>query len=82
VRNALERIHLGYRIGDDFLGRQARIDDAIHERRVGAVLEQPPHEIGQQIFMRATGAYTRQAYFPHGRALTLSYSSRSHAVQR
>ena len=35
------------RVGHHFFGRQARIDDAIDERSVGAVLEQPTHEIWQ-----------------------------------
>ena len=30
-----------------------RIGDAVDERRVGAVLQQPPHEVGQQVLMTA-----------------------------
>jgi hypothetical protein len=41
------------RIGDDVGDADRRIRDPVHERRVGAVLEQPPHEVGQQVLVGA-----------------------------
>ena len=41
------------RVGDDFVDRLPLVDDAIDERGVGAVFEQPPHEIRQQILVTA-----------------------------
>ncbi len=46
-------IDLRDRVRHHGFGGQTRIDDAIHERRVGAVLQQTSHEIRQQIFVRA-----------------------------
>ncbi len=42
----------GHRIGDEFGDGDARIDDAIDKRRVGAVLEQPAHEVREQRLVR------------------------------
>ena len=36
------------RIGDELGNVDAGIDDAVDERCVGAVLEQPAHEVGEQ----------------------------------
>ena len=36
------------RIRDELRNIDAGIDDAIDERRVGAVLQQPAHEVGEQ----------------------------------
>jgi hypothetical protein len=41
------------RIGDDVGDAHRRIGDPVHERRVGAVLEQAPHEVGQQVLVGA-----------------------------
>ncbi len=41
------------RIGDDFVDRHIGVGDAIDERCIGAVFEQPPHEIGQQFLVAA-----------------------------
>ena len=41
------------RIGDDLVDRLALVDDAIDEGGVGAVLEQPAHQIGEQILVAA-----------------------------
>ena len=41
------------RIGDQPLERRVRIADLMHEGAVRAVLEQPAHEIGEQIAMPA-----------------------------
>ena len=46
------RDHL-HRVGDDAGDRQVRIDDAVDEGGIGAVLEQSAHKVGQQILMAA-----------------------------
>ena len=40
------------RVARDFLGRDLGIDDLVHEGRIRTILQQPPHEIGQQVPMR------------------------------
>ena len=39
------------RIGDDVVDRRALVDEAVDEGGVGAVLEEPAHEIGEQILV-------------------------------
>ena len=39
------------RISGDEIGRDIVIEERVHERRVGAILEQAPHKIRQQVFM-------------------------------
>ena len=41
------------RIGQQLIDRTVRIGDLVHERGVGAVLQQPAHEIGEQRLVRA-----------------------------
>ena len=41
------------RIGDDLLDRRFLVDDAVDEGGVGAVLEQAPHQIGEQVLVAA-----------------------------
>ncbi len=41
------------RVGDDRIDRLAVVDDAVDERGVGAVFEQPPHQIGEQFLVAA-----------------------------
>ena len=48
-RHRANRIHW---IGDQVLNRHRRIGDAVHERRVRAVLQKAAHQIGQQRFVR------------------------------
>ena len=55
VRDRCQAPHLGHRISDDVINRCRIISEAIDERRVGAVLQQTPHEISQQVFMAAHG---------------------------
>ena len=45
------RQHLGDGILHHFLDRIALVEKTGHERRVRAVLEQAPHEIGEQVFV-------------------------------
>jgi hypothetical protein len=44
------------RIGRDRRRRDSLVDDLVDEGGVGAVLQQPPHEIGQQVACAPTGA--------------------------
>ena len=53
MRNALQRLHFSQWIGDHGRRRQPRIDNAVDEGGVRAVLEQSAHEVGQQILVRA-----------------------------
>ena len=50
---AAEPVDYRDRIARDLLRGHALVDDLVHERAVGAVLEQAPHEVGEQIVMRA-----------------------------
>ncbi len=81
MRNTLERIDLGDRIGNDLFRRQTRIDDAVDERRVGAVLEQAPHEIRQQVFMRAHRRIHAAGVFAPGPAHHAVVQLRAHSMQ-
>ena len=71
----------GDRIGDDLLDRQGLVDDPVDEGGVGAVLQQPAHQIGEQVFMTAD-----RGVDPHRQArLVRSHDLRverlAHAVQ-
>ena len=81
MRHALERVDLGHRIGHHLFGGQARIDDAIDERGIGAVLEQTPHEIGQQVFVRAHRGVHAAGKPSPGPAHHAVVQLRAHAVQ-
>ena len=81
MRHALQCVHFGHRIGHHLLGRQARIDDAIDERRVGAVFEQAPHEVGQQVLVRAHGRVHAAGIFAPGPAHHAVVQLRAHAMQ-
>ena len=52
MTQAVERAQLVERIGDYVVERDALVHEAIHERGVGAVLEQPPDEVRQQVRVR------------------------------
>ena len=81
MRHALERVDFGDRIGHHFFGGQARIDDAIDERGVGAVLEQTPHQIGQQVFVRAHRRVHAAGKLAPGPAHHAVVQLRAHAMQ-
>ena len=81
MRHAFERVHFGDRIRHHFFGRQARIDDAIDERSIGAVLQQAPHQIGQQVFMRAHRRIDAAGKLAPGPAHHAVVELRAHAVQ-
>ena len=49
----VEGLDRGDRVGGDRLGRQVLVDDLVDEGRVGAVLEQPAHQVGEQVAVRA-----------------------------
>ena len=53
MRLLRQRVHFGDRIADDVGDGRLLIDDAIDERRVGAVLQQAAHQVRQQVFVRA-----------------------------
>jgi hypothetical protein len=42
-----------HRVGDDLVDRLLVVDDAVDKRGVGAVFEQSPHQIGEQLLMTA-----------------------------
>ena len=45
----------GHRVRDYLLYVNTFVNNAIDERRIGAVLKQASHEIGQQVFVAADG---------------------------
>jgi hypothetical protein len=51
-----QRLHLLHRVLHQVLQRHAFVGDAVDERGVGAVLQQPPHQVGQQ---RVVAAHRR-----------------------
>ena len=55
MRNAAQGHYLVHRIGDDFVDRRGIVGKPVHERRIGAVLEKAPNEVGKQILMAADG---------------------------
>ena len=48
-----ERRGHGHRVGDQVGGRQGFVGDAVDEAGIGAVFQQAPHQVGQQVFVRA-----------------------------
>ena len=81
MRHALERVDFGDRIGHHLFGRQAGIDDAIDERGVGAILEQAPHQVRQQVFVRAHRRVHAAGVLAPGPAHHAVVQLRAHAVQ-
>ncbi len=53
INGRAKRTHSRHGIGDDRLFRHGRIDQTMHEAGIGAVLQQPAHQIGEQVLMRA-----------------------------
>ena len=53
VRETLQALQIRDRVAHDVGHRHLLVHEPIHERRVGAVLQQPPHEIRQQILVLA-----------------------------
>ena len=53
MRLGRQRGHLGDRVGDDLRHRHVLVLEPVDEGRVGAVLQQPSDQIGQQILMAA-----------------------------
>jgi hypothetical protein len=53
VRDRVERSHDFDRIADQVVDRHVLVGDAVDEAGVGAVLQQPAHEVGQQVFVAA-----------------------------
>ncbi len=69
------------RIGDELRQIHVRIDDPVHERRIGAVFEKPPHEVGQQRFVRADRRIDSARAAPSVRGNDLVVQTFAHAVQ-
>ena len=55
MRPAAVGLGEGNRVDDQRRDGDRRVDDPVDERAVGAVLEQPPHEVGEQRLVRADG---------------------------
>ncbi len=53
IGHASLRAHTRRRIGDDVRDRHSDVADAIDERRVRAVFEEPPYKVRQQVLMAA-----------------------------
>ncbi len=69
------------RVAHDLLERHVLVHEPVHERGVGAVLEQAPHQVGQQVRMRSDGrigAYGREIFEAASR---LVVQQAAHAVQ-
>ena len=79
--NALERIDFGDGVGHHLFRRKAGIDDAVDERRVGAILEQAPDEIRQQVFMCADRRIDAAGVFAPGPAHHAVVQLRAHSMQ-
>ena len=79
----LDRQPLGrrHRIGDDVFDRRGVIDDAVDEGGVGAVLEQPADEVGQQILVGADGSVDAAAISFRPGTGQLLVKRLAHAVQ-
>jgi hypothetical protein len=72
---------LSDRIGDQLRNVHVRIDDAIHERSVGAILEQPAHEVGEQGLVRSDGRVDAACAVPFIGTHDLVIKALTHAVQ-
>ena len=81
MRLRFERLEARHRIGDQRLDRRALIDQAIDERGVGAVLQEPPHEIGEQILMPADRRIDAARELRRAEADDLVVERLAHAVQ-
>jgi hypothetical protein len=53
MRDVIELFHLAHRVGNDVLDRRLVVGKPVDERGVGAVLQQPAHQIGEQVLMAA-----------------------------
>ncbi len=69
------------RVADHALDRQRFVDDAVHERGVRAVLEQAPHEVRQELLVRADGRVNAAGQGAARRVGELRVQLLAHAVQ-
>jgi hypothetical protein len=53
MRDRLQPFHLADGIGDDVLDRRLVVGQPVDEGRVGPVLQQPAHQVGQQVLVAA-----------------------------
>ena len=68
-------------ISDDLLAARLGLHEPIHERRVRAVLEQPPHEIRQQVLVTADRRVDAAAVREIRPLAELAVELLAHAVQ-
>ena len=69
------------RVGDDRLHRHALVHEAVDERCVGAVLEQPPDKVGEQLAVLADGRVGAHRRHVRHLALRLVEQQLAHAMQ-
>ena len=69
------------RIGQQHVDRQTGIGDAIHERGVGAVFEQAPRQVGQQLFVVTDRRIDPASAIPLVLAHHFAIQFAAHAVQ-
>ena len=79
--NRLECPRLLDRIGQQLIDRKVRIGDLVHERGVGAILEQPAHEIGEQGLVRADRRIDAARHAELARPDDLLVKALAHAMQ-
>ena len=68
-------------IGDDLPDRRIVVGKAMHEGGVGAVLQQPPHQIGEQVLVAADGRIDAARQVHAVAAHHLVIERLAHAVQ-
>ena len=68
-------------VGDERLDRHRRIDDAVDERRICAILEQPSHQIREECFVRPDGRINPACTSPRRIADDLVVQRFAHPVQ-
>ena len=81
MRRAGERGGLFDRVGDQLLDRHALVHDAVDEAGVGAVLEQPAHQVGEQGLVAAHRGVDAHQAVAVGAADDLVVERLAHAVQ-
>ena len=76
-----EPAQLGDRIGHDVVDRRPLVDQPVDEGRVGAVLEQPAYQIGQQVLVAADRRVDPAGQAEPGRADHLAVERLAHPMQ-
>ncbi len=81
MRDRGEAAHALAGVGDQLAHRHALVHHAVDEAGVGAVLEQPPHQVGQQVLMRADRRVDTAGHVQLVLADHLGVQVGAHAVQ-